>query len=139
MSHSADRPGVGVAVLIKRDNKILLSRRPNNPEQNHWQCAGGFLRAGENIVDCANRCALATGVQITGLEAGPYTNNVFGEQAAHTVTLYILARQSAGVPAQDWDWFDWQQLPQPLFLPLRLLLQHNRDWVAYCMNNETGN
>jgi len=49
LSDVIDNPRVGVAVLIQRDNKLLLSRRPNMPQHNHWQCAGGYLRFGEDI------------------------------------------------------------------------------------------
>jgi len=128
-------PRVGVAVLIQRDNKILLTRRSNSPEQNHWQCAGGYLRFGEDIYQCAQRCAQATGLQISQLSSGPCTNNIFTEQNLHTVTLYVLAGVCEGVERDGWQWFDCQHLPQPLFLPMQLLATQHKNWLSNAMNN----
>ena len=134
MAVATDNPRVGLAVLIKRDNKLLLSRRSNMPQQDHWQCAGGYLRFGEDIFQCAQRCAQATGSQISQLSNGPYINNIFSGQNLHTVTLYVLAEKCEGVEDADWQWFDWQQLPQPLFLPMQLLVTKNFDWLSGVMN-----
>lgn len=122
---------MGVAVLIQRENKLLLSRRLNTPEENHWQCAGGYLHFGEDIFQCAQRCAQATGLQISQLSSGPVTNNIFGGQNLHTVTLYVLAGKCEGNETDGWQWFDWQQLPQPLFLPVQLLVTQSRDWLTW--------
>lgn len=128
-----ESPRVGIAVLIQRDNKLLLSRRSNVPEQNHWQCAGGYLRLGEDIHQCAQRCVHATGLQISQLSSGPCTNNIFIGQSLHTVTLYVLAGLCTGMEQAEWQWFDWRQLPQPLFLPMQLLVAQNGDWLSKVM------
>jgi 8-oxo-dGTP diphosphatase len=134
VSDTIDNPRVGVAVLIQRDNKLLLSRRTNIPQQDHWQCAGGYLRFGEDIYQCAQRCVQATGLQISQLSSGPVTNNIFTGQSLHTVTLYVLAGKCEGIEHAGWEWFDWQRLPQPLFLPLQLLVTQNADWLSGVIN-----
>lgn len=135
MSEAINQPRVGVAVLIQRDSKLLLTRRPNMPQQNHWQCAGGYLRAGEDVFQCAQRCAQVTGLQIFQLSSGPVTNNIFSGQNLHTVTLYVLAGKTVGTEHTGWQWFEWQQLPQPLFLPVELLVTQNFEWINGVMNN----
>lgn len=130
MTDEIEKPRVGVAVLIQRDQKLLLTRRLNPPEQGHWQSAGGYLHFGEDIFQCAQRVAQQTGLAVSALSSGPVTNNVFSQHNLHSITLYVLAAECQGIAKADWQWFTWQQLPQPLFLPLRLLVTQQGDWLA---------
>ncbi|MFN5203856.1 MAG: hypothetical protein ACK5HM_18815, partial [Gemmatimonas sp.] len=71
-------------------------------------------------------------VRITG--QGPFTNDYFAgaEPGAdkHYVTLFVLAESAAGEPQRlephkcdAWEWFTWDALPTPLFLPIVHLLE----------------
>ncbi|MBF6649808.1 hypothetical protein [Methylobacter sp. BlB1] len=44
------------------------------------------------------------------------------------VTVFVLAKRESGVvetkepeKCEDWEWFDWSHLPEPLFAPLAAL------------------
>lgn len=131
-----DGPRVGVATLVFRDGRLLLGRRLKTPGYGSWQCPGGLLQSGETVFDCARRETLEeTGMDIDALRAGPYTDNHFAEEQLRTITLYVVADYVGGeavaVEAQgvEWQWFDLDQLPQPLFLPLQLLLDQHRKWL----------
>ncbi|MDQ1362748.1 MAG: hypothetical protein QG652_608, partial [Pseudomonadota bacterium] len=52
-----------------------------------------------------------------------------------TVTLYVMASKCEGVENAGWQWFDWQHLPQPLFLPMQLLATQHKNWLRNVMNN----
>jgi len=126
-----------VATLLVQNKQILLGRRyqyrelaGKNQTQNFegWQCPGGYLRKGETVEQSAKRhCLEKAGIEIVKLSAGPYSNNIFSEQL-HTATLYVVARSYQLKNARlfenledGWRWFDVDDLPEPLYLPLRLL------------------
>ena len=129
-----EQPRVGVACLVITDGQLLLGRREKSAEPVSWQLPGGFMKAGESVFEAANRLAWQkASITIQSLQPGPYTNNVFPDLGFHSVTLYVLARpasdQIGNKPAPGWQWFDLDNLPHPLFLPLQLLLDQQDDWL----------
>ncbi len=63
-------PKVAAAVLVERENDILLVRRLNNPGRGLWTLPAGFIDAGEDPAQAAEReCREETGlhVKVTGL------------------------------------------------------------------------
>lgn len=128
-----DAPRTGVGVLIVQAGKILLAPRPNPPQAQHWQCPGGFLRGGENVLDGARRRVREeTGLLIEDVYRGPWTDNRFDE-TTHTVTLYVVARHCSGTLHPGWQWFDYHALPQPLFLPLQILRDEHAHWLRQAL------
>ena len=128
-------PRVGVAVIVRRGNAVLLGkRRSASHGDGVWQFPGGHLEWGEAIADCARREALeetGLGVEVEGY--GPYTNDTFAatdtQPAKHYVTLFVLTRSEQGEAQRlepdkcdEWRWFTWDALPEPLFLPIQHLL-----------------
>ncbi|MCW8956453.1 MAG: NUDIX domain-containing protein [Gammaproteobacteria bacterium] len=128
-----DNPRVGIASLVLHDHQLLLGPRCKAPESGSWQLPGGYIAAGETVVDAAIRLAQEkAGAHIQLLQQGPYTNNIFPD-GSHTVSLYVLAELHSGQKkehvAEGWRWFHLHDLPQPLFLPLKLLLDQQVDWL----------
>jgi 8-oxo-dGTP diphosphatase len=63
-------PKVAAAVLVERQGEILLVRRGNQPYRGDWSLPAGFIDAGEDPVEAAEReCLEETGLQVrvTGL------------------------------------------------------------------------
>ena len=124
------RPLIGVGVAILRDGKILLGKRKNAHGEGEWAFPGGHLEYGEDIEACARREVIEeTGLQLKQCHTGPYTNNVFESHQRHYVTLIMIAEAMPGEPenrepekCESWEWFDWNHLPSPLFLPLQSLV-----------------
>jgi len=57
---------VAVAVLIERDGKVLLVRRANTPQKGMWTLPAGFVDAGEDPAQAAEReCLEETGLKRT--------------------------------------------------------------------------
>jgi 8-oxo-dGTP diphosphatase len=131
VGHQADRrPRVGVGVIIVRDRKVLLGKRQGAHGAGTWALPGGHLEFGESVEDCARRETLEeTGLHLTAIRSGPYTNDVMPAEGHHYVTVFVLAQASAGEArvlepekCDGWAWFTWAELPENLFLPLRNLL-----------------
>ncbi len=128
----AQHPRVGVAVIVRRGNTVLLGkRRSRSHGDGVWQFPGGHLEWGESVFDCARREVLEeTGLVVAVEGQGPYTNDVFEAEGKHYVTLFVLARSDAGDPQRcepdkcdEWRWCTWDALPEPLFLPIQHLLE----------------
>jgi 8-oxo-dGTP diphosphatase len=125
------RPGVGVSVIIRNGDRVLLGLRTAGHGAGTWQFPGGHLEFGESIEGCARREAREeTGLELTNLCLGPYTNDIFATEGKHYVTLFVLADYARGAPevrepdkCAGWEWFAWDALPEPLFLPVANLCQ----------------
>jgi 8-oxo-dGTP diphosphatase len=121
--------GVGVGILIIRNGKVLLGRRRGSHGAGSWSAPGGRLEYGESIEACARReLREETGLELGAIELGPYTNDVFHEVGEQYLTVFVLAREATGIPqnkephkCDGWEWFDWAELPVPLFAPLETL------------------
>ncbi len=118
-----------VATITIKNQKLLLGRRFENSTFTSWQCPGGFLNRSESIETAAQRtCLKKAGITINNYYPGPYTNNIFPD-GTHTTTLYVIANflniQNPAVfnhQQTEWRWFDFNNLPAPLFLPLQNLI-----------------
>lgn len=126
-----NRPKVGVGVIVVRNNKVLLGKRLGAHGSYTWNFPGGHLEFGESIEECATReVKEETNLNITNPKLGPYTNDIFVSEDKHYVTLFVIAQAPNDEPqimepdkCEQWDWFVWDSLPQPFFLPIKNLLK----------------
>jgi len=124
---------IGVAVVVFRDNQILLGERIGAHGANTWATPGGHLEVGESIEECAKREGLEeTGLNLNSFEKIGFTNDIFEAENKHYVTLFVIAHDSNGEvevkepnKCKQWKWFDLNNLPKPLFLPLINFLKEN--------------
>jgi len=123
---------VGVGVLIFNEaNQILLGKRLSQHGYGTWACPGGHLELYETPFDCAIReTQEETGLIISDLEKGPWVNTIFREDSHHYVTVFMLTRHYKGTPrvlepdkCAEWQWFDINALPTPLFATIAMLLE----------------
>ena len=127
------RPLVGIAVIVIKDNRVLLGKRKNAHGSGTWAFPGGHLEFNEAIEDGAKReVSEETGIQIKNLRYGPYTNDIFTDEEKHYVTLFVIADYDSGTPTvkephkcEKWGWFQWPPDVRPCFLPLTNLLKLN--------------
>lgn len=135
------RPKVGVAIIVIKDSRVLLGKRTGSHGSGTWQFPGGHLEYGERVEDCAKRELFEeTGLTIRHLRSGPYTNDFFKAEQKHYITLFVIADYDSGVltvkepkKCEKWAWFNWSQLPEPKFLPIRNLIKQNfnlKDWLT---------
>ncbi len=123
-------PKVGVEVLIKKNNKVLLGKRKKSHGTNTWAPPGGHLEFGESIEECAKREVLEeTGIQIKNPKIVTLTNDIFKEEGKHYITIFLITDTKEEPIAREpelcekWEWFSWYDLPKPLFLPIQNLLK----------------
>ena len=123
-------PRVGVGVVIKRDDKVLLGKRTGSHGAGEWSLPGGHLEFYEELHECARReVREETGLEIEGdVTLGPYTNDFFFDDRKHYITLYLFASCLRGDPrvmepnrCEEWRWCS-SPYPEPIFLPLKNLL-----------------
>jgi len=118
-------PKVGVSSVVVKYKKILLGKRKGAYGEGTWATPGGCLQYGESVESCAMRELLEeTGLVATNLYCGPYVNNLI--PSYHCITLFVFVPDFKGTPSclephkcEGWYWFDWNDLPQPLFPPFQ--------------------
>lgn len=131
MSKEFDVPRVGVATFIFREGKTLLGKRLSPHGKGFWSVPGGHLEAGETIEECAKREVLEeTNLHIHNIKRSLYTNDLFQESKKHYITCFTLAESVEESPkvmepekCECWQWFDLDNLPSPLFLPIQQLFK----------------
>ena len=127
------RPKVGVGVVVIKDGKILLGKRKNAHGKGAWCFPGGHLEFNESWEDCALRETMEeTGITIKNIRFGTATNDIFQAEGKHYITIFMLSDYGSGEvkimepeKCERWDWFEWDNLPQPLFVPIQNLHKRN--------------
>jgi len=125
-------PRIGVGILVIKDNKVLLGRRSGKHGDGCYGPPGGNLEFGETIEACAIReLAEETGLKALSVQVGPWTEDIFDDQK-HYISFFCITTEFEGIPevlepakCHDWGWYDWDELPSPLFLPMESFLKEN--------------
>ncbi|MGB5602606.1 MAG: NUDIX hydrolase [Gammaproteobacteria bacterium] len=129
---------MGVGVMVWHGDRLLLGKRISKHGENAWQFPGGHLEFGETVETCAQRevCEEA-GISIRNILHCGYTNDVFIDADKHYVTLFVSSDYASGDlmvmepdKCEQWRWFHWKHLPEPLFLPIRNYLKQCPDLYA---------
>ena len=84
----------------------------------------------ETVEDCAIReLQEETGLKAVSWRLGPWTSDVI-DSTKHYVTIFVIVDRFEGEPqvleqdkCEGWQWFDYQQMPEPLFPPVQSLIQ----------------
>ena len=121
------------AVIIVKDDRVLLSRRAKPPFEGYWEVPGGFVERGEHPTDAARREVLeelGIDVVLTGL-VGIYLETSSRSEPLQ-VTVYVGTTDAAEpspdpTEVADWAWFARPDLPTELAGRHRLRLD---DWLA---------
>ncbi len=130
--------GVGVGVMILKDNKILLGKRNEDPEkassllhgEGTWTMPGGKIHFGEKLVEAAYREVLEeTGMKINKDDLKNLCVNEDIITDAHFVTVGFLCKNFDGEPKimepdeiTKWRWFGLDELPQQIYSPSRKII-----------------
>lgn len=125
MTNPANRPLVGISVLVMKDDKLLLGKRKGAHGAGSYAAPGGHLEHLESFQACAEREVL----EETGLVIGPLqflrVLNSIAYDPKHYVDLAFVAHWEAGEPVvrepdkvERWDWYDFNSIPTPLFAML---------------------
>ena len=123
-------PKVGIAVIVIKNNKILMHKRKSSHGDGTWSFPGGHLEFGESLEKCAQRETLEeAGIKIKNLQFANITNDIFVDENKHYITIFMTANHDSGEPmimepekCECWEWYDWNNMPSPLFLPIENLI-----------------
>jgi 8-oxo-dGTP diphosphatase len=141
--------GVGFGVMLLRNKQILLGKRHEDPikassllkGEGTWTMPGGKLDFGESFEEGARReVAEETGLQLNKMEVICVNNDIV--ETAHFVTIGFLATDFSGEvkvmepdEITEWQWFDLDNLPSPLYFPSAEVLRNYKEHKFYLKNN----
>lgn len=123
------RPEVGMGIIVKKGNKVLFGKRLKNRGEGTWHFPGGRIEYKESFEETAIReTKEETNVDIENIKFIGITNNIYPD-GHHGITLFMLADYKSNEvkdmepdKAEAWDWYEWDKLPKPYFLPIEHLL-----------------
>ena len=126
-------PKVGICVLLKFENKVLLGKRKGSHGEGFWAPPGGHLEFGETPEETATReCQEETGLTPVNLRFLTSSNDFFEKENKHYITLAFEAYANSKEvkllepqKCEEWKWFSWNELPEPLFKPFQKIVKQN--------------
>ena len=138
MHNDEKRPKVGIGVMIFKEGKILLGLRTYSHGKGEYLFPGGHLEYMESFEQCARMETLEeAGIEITNIRFG-FLANVTTYEPHHFVHIGLIADWKVGeVKALEpkkivnWQWYDLNDLPKPMFTMCTLALETIKTGVKY--------
>lgn len=129
----SQKPEVGVAVILMRDDTVLLMKRKGPHGPGTWTVPGGHMDLGETPEQCGRRESKEeVGVDVVDLHFRAITNDIFEAEGRQSVSIWMDGKIQSGEPrivseeeGSEIGWFSWEALPQPLYLPLQNFVNRN--------------
>lgn len=120
-------PKVAVAVLVRKDDGVLLVRRANEPARGYWTLPAGFVDAGEDPILAAEReCLEETGLKVKVNGLLDVLAGLEHPRGAHIVIFYsaniVSGNLSPGDDADRAAFFPQNNLPQLAFKTTKKIL-----------------
>ncbi|MEU9881298.1 nucleotide triphosphate diphosphatase NUDT15 [Streptomyces phaeochromogenes] len=133
----AERPKVGVGVMLLRDSAILLGKRLRAHGAGSYGWCGGHVEFGESLEEAAAREVMEeSGLKVHGLRLLCVSN--VREYGRHYIDIEFVADDLEGTPVvrepdrlESWAWYPLESLPSPLFRPVQLALHSYRSGQTY--------
>lgn len=121
-------PKVAVAVIIKKDDQILLVQRKYDPHKGFWTLPSGYVDAGEDPKQAAEReCLEETGLVITNIKLVDVLHSQEHLRGASILIIYKADVLSGGlISGDDADqvaFFDYNNLPHLAFLSTQKIIE----------------
>ncbi|GIL40308.1 NUDIX hydrolase [Roseiterribacter gracilis] len=132
------RPWVGVGVVVRRGDRVLLVRRSKAPRKGEWSIPGGAIDLGETTIQAAAReVREETGLDVTPTKllttVDAIQHDAQGQVAFHYVLIDYLARaddDQVAVAGDDVDAVQWATLDEAVAL---LPWQKTRDLIRQAL------
>lgn len=111
----------------------MLGLRHSQHGNKTWGPPGGHIDFGEDPDQAVTReTQEETGIIIKRPEFKAITNDIFKKTGKHYITLWYEVsttsepRVTSPQEIDRWQWFDRDDLPEPLFLPIKNLVDNNK-------------
>ena len=127
-------PKVGIGIMVKKGNKVLMGLRKGAHGSGSWCFPGGHQDFGETMEECAKReLREETGINAKKLKLISIADEMryIKSDGKQFVNVGFLAQDSDGEPQVmepekciEWKWFDLDQLPENLFETTGLILKN---------------
>lgn len=119
------------AFIINGRKEVLLGKRIGSLGNGTWNCPCGHLEFGELWPECAIRETLEeAGIKIKNICFVGASNEFFKKENKHYIVISLVADFDSGEvkimepdKCEKWEWFNWNNLPSPLFQPIESLLK----------------
>jgi len=120
-------PKVAAAVLVVKDERVLLVRRVNEPFRGRWTLPAGFVNGGEDPAEAAVReCLEETGLSVRVTRVFDIVAGREHPRGADFVIVYQAEVLSGEMQADDdadaVEWFDKNNLPPLAFRATQVIL-----------------
>jgi len=127
MKFNENQPITGIGVAVLKNGKILLGKRKGAHGAGEYAFPGGKLDYLESFEECARReIREECGIEIENIRF-QFVANLLHYKPKHYTHIGLLADWKSGEAkilepekCEGWDWYDVDNLPQPLFLPTEL-------------------
>jgi 8-oxo-dGTP diphosphatase len=121
-------PKVAAAVLVVRDERVLLVRRVNEPFRGLWTLPAGFVNGGEDPAEAAEReCMEETGLTVRVTRVFEIVPGREHPRGADFVIVYLADMLGGEMKADDdadaVEWFARENLPPLAFRATQKVLQ----------------
>ena len=126
----SERPLIGLALIVRKDNTVLMHERLGDHQSGTWGFPGGHLELWETFELCALRelHEEAGIILVTQPRFWTVVNCMHPAENKHYVTITMVSDWLAGIPqimeptkCAGWSWFPWRDLPEPLMLGVEIL------------------
>lgn len=132
---------VGVGVMVFKDGKVLVKKRKGSHGEGDYGFPGGHLEYMESFEDCARReVREECGIEIQNIRFN-YLSNLTRYNPKHFIDVGVVADWASGEPQvlepeknESWEWYDIDNLPEPLFYPCVMAVEAYKTGKTYFDN-----
>ncbi len=132
------RPKACVGVMIFKDGKVLMGKRRGSHGHGEYSFTGGHIEFEESFDDCAKReTKEEAGVEIKNIKFLCLAN-ILKHENRQDMMLGLIADWKSGEPKtnenekiEDWDWYDINNLPSPIFYPAEVMFDSYKTGKNY--------
>jgi 8-oxo-dGTP diphosphatase len=129
MSSLDKDPQPCVGIMIFKDGKVLLGKRSGKHAPGEYSFPGGRIEYKESFKVSAMRETLEeAGIKIKNLKFQS-VSNIDRYSYRHDIVISLSAEWDQGEPQTfpderigNWQWYDLDKLPAPLFYPTELMI-----------------